>query len=89
MTTTIVVYYQRLFHGSPLIEINMLFNRSVICQGLGVFSLLMMRVLTKLELLIVTWLFLNTLIIEKHEDTLNVLQEHFNVVDCLKEEIGF
>lgn len=47
-------------------------------------NLLLMSVLTKLELLIVTWLFLNTLIIGKHEVTLNVLQKVFDVVDLFK-----
>lgn len=47
--------------------------------------LLMMRFPTKLELLIDTWLLLNTLVIGKHEDVLHVL----DVVDCLKEEIDF
>lgn len=51
--------------------------------------LLMMSVPTKLELSIVTWLFLNTSIIGKYEGILLVLQQDFDVVDCLKEESDF
>lgn len=69
-----------------MIEINMLLNRSIICQGLGDCSQCIIDDETLDTLLIVTWLFLNTLIIGKHEHTFVVLQDDFGVVVCLKEK---